>query len=87
MTFKQLIKGLLALLWALPWTAVGIVLCVTVVLSPLGVTFLGIGAYPLKRLITRKVNEAIQIERDTEEYIMGLPIEESWDDDEVPAGY
>ena len=46
---------LLAFMWAIPWTLLGLLLIATFVLWPAGVACLTIGAYPLKRIVSRHI--------------------------------
>lgn len=53
---------ILSILWSFPFTIVGLVLILTVVLAPIGVILLFIGAWPLFRLVQKWLRQSLEID-------------------------
>ena len=50
----------LALSWGAVWTIIGFFLMATIVGIPIGIACLGIGAWPLKAVMSRRINQKVR---------------------------
>jgi hypothetical protein len=50
---------MVVLLWGVPWVAVGILLCASIIGIPLGVLCIGIGAAPYTRIEKKRIAQQV----------------------------
>ena len=76
-------KMTLAFLWAMPFTAAGILVAITIIGLPITLLLFGIGCGPLARLIIKYIHYTVAWE--DREHALKANASKPWEEDEDPC--
>jgi hypothetical protein len=65
--------------WSIPWVAVGILLCASLIGIPLGILFIGIGCSPYAYLANRRISQLVTWDHRDRSYAEEYEEEVPWE--------